>query len=203
MQDFDLNISGLAVGIIERFELSYAQQDLNASSTFGVISTVVPTIAPGQHLKMDVVGAKVRLAGDAVLDSDSLIPQVSAAVLYKSTFAGSYIGVLNALGAKTTGTDVYIAATKLFLAKSVLVNGILRITEANQGGLLGFGVNGEQNYQVVPELSIAYLTRKDIAVGAEYRVMPNNFQNSISPGYLHSDDWQTFSLHGPPANISL
>jgi hypothetical protein len=203
-QDFDLTTYGLAIGINERFELSYSQQDLNASSTYGVVSTVVPTIAPGQHLKMDVLGAKVRLVGDAVLDSDSLMPQVSAGVLYKSTSAGSYIGVLNALGAKTTGTDVYIAATKLFLANSVLVNGTLRATEANQGGLLGFGANGEQKYQLVPEVSIAYLLRKDLAVGAEYRVMPNNFQNSISPGYLHSDDWQDlFVAWAPSKHLSI
>lgn len=203
-QDFDLNTYGLAVGINERIELSYSQQDLNAGSTYGVVSTVVPTITPGQHLKMDVLGAKVRLAGDAVLNSDSWMPQVSAGVLYKSTSAGSYGGVLNALGAKTTGTDVYVAATKLFLANSVLVNGTLRMTEANQGGLLGFGANGEQKYQVVPEISVAYLLRKDLAVGAEYRVMPNNFQNAIAPGYLHSDDWQDlFVAWAPSKNFSL
>ena len=203
-QDFDLTTYGLAVGINERVELSYSEQDLNAGSTFGVVSTVVPTISPGQHLKMDVFGLKVRLAGDAVLDSDSLMPQVSAGVLYKSTSAGSYIGVLNALGAKTTGTDAYVAATKLFLANSVLVNATLRMTEANQGGLLGFGANGEQKYQVVPEISIAYLLRKDLAVGGEYRVMPNNFQNSIAPGYLHSDDWQDlFVAWAPSKHFSL
>jgi hypothetical protein len=203
-QDFDLSTYGLAVGINDRFELSYSQQDLNAGSTYGVVSTVVPTIAPGQHLKMDVFGAKVRLAGDAVLDSDSLMPQISAGVLYKTTSAGSYSGVLNALGAKTTGTDIYVAATKLFLANSVLVNATLRMTEANQGGLLGFGANGEQKYQVVPEISVAYLLRKDLAVGAEYRVMPNNFQNSIAPGYLHSDDWQDiFVAWAPSKHFSL
>jgi hypothetical protein len=203
-QDFDLTTYGLAVGINDRFELSYSQQDLNAGSTYGVVATVVPTIATGQHLKMDVFGAKVRLAGDAVLDSDSLMPQVSAGVLYKSTSPGSYSGVLNALGAKTTGTDIYVAATKLFLANSVLVNATLRMTEANQGGLLGFGANGEQNYQVVPEVSVAYLLRKDLAVGAEYRVMPNNFQNSIAPGYLHSDDWQDlFVAWAPTKHFSL
>ncbi len=203
-QDFDMTTYGLAVGINDRFELSYSQQDLNASSTYGVVSTVVPTITPGQHLKMDVFGAKFRLAGDAVLDSDSLMPQVSAGVLYKSTSPGSYSGVLNALGAKTMGTDIYVAATKLFLANSVLVNATLRMTEANQGGLLGFGANGEQKYQVVPEVSVAYLLRKDLAVGAEYRVMPNNFQNSIAPGYLHSDDWQDlFVAWAPTKHFSL
>jgi hypothetical protein len=203
-QDFDLTTYGLAVGINERVELSYAQQDLNASSTYGVISTVVPTITAGQHLKMDVLGAKVRLVGDAVLDSDSLMPQISAGLLYKSTSAGSYSAVISALGAKTSGTDVYLAATKLFLANSILLNGTLRMTEANQGGLLGFGANGEQKYQLVPELSVAYLLRKDFALGAEYRVMPNNYQNSIAPGYLHSDDWQDlFVAWAPGKNFSL
>jgi hypothetical protein len=203
-QDFDLTAYGLAVGINENLELSYAQQDLNASSTYAVVSTVVPAITTGQHLKMDVFGAKVRFAGDAVLDSDSLMPQISAGLLYKTTSAGSYSEVINALGAKRSGADLYLAATKLFLANSILVNATLRMTEANQGGLLGFGANGEQKYQLVPELSVAYLLRKDLAVGGEYRVMPNNYQNSISPGYLHSDDWQDlFLAWAPGKNFSL
>lgn len=203
-QDYDLTTWGAAVGINERFELSIAQQDLNAGATYGVVSTVVPTITPGQHIKMDVFGAKLRLAGDAVLDSDTLMPQISVGLQYKNTSAGSYDAVIKALGAKTSGTDVYVAATKLFLANSLLVNATLRASEANQGGLLGFGANNEQKYEVLPEFSVAYLLSKHWAVGAEYRRMSNNFQNSIAPGYLHADDWQDiFVAWAPNKNFSL
>lgn len=203
-QDYDLTSYAAAIGINERIEFSVAQQDFNASSTYGVVSTVVPTITPGQHIKMDIWSAKLRLAGDAVLDSDTLMPQISVGLQYKNTSAGSYDAVIHALGAKTSGTDVYVAATKLLLAHSLLLNATLRATEANQAGLLGFGANGEQKYQVLPEISVAYLLRKNLAVGAEYRSMTNNFQNSIAPGYLHADDWQDiFVAWAPNKNFSL
>jgi hypothetical protein len=52
------------------------------------------------------------------------------------------LGVSNVrqLGAKSdTGVDYYASASKLFLAQSLLINGTLRMTKANQMGLLGFG----------------------------------------------------------------
>ena len=56
---------------------------------------------------MDVLGAKLRVAGDAVLDSDSWMPQVAVGVEVKRTDADTLKPVLDALGAApgaSTGT---------------------------------------------------------------------------------------------------
>ena len=44
---------------------------------------------------------------------------------------------------------MYVSATKLLLAQSLLVNGTLRSTNANQNGLLGFGAAAPDRKSVV------------------------------------------------------
>jgi hypothetical protein len=207
-RDYGLNVVGVAVGIHDRLELSAAQQDFNAGPTSALAAFGV---TPGQHIKMDILGAKLRLAGDAVLDSDSWMPQIAVGLEHKTVRAGSMGPVLAALGAKDHGTDLYLNATKLFLAQGVLVNGTLRYTQANQTGLLGFGgALGQDHYKLVPELSVAYLLRKDLAVGAEVRFKPNNLEpvgNAVfgaNSGALREDSWKDlFIAWAPSKNLSL
>lgn len=207
-QDYGLNVAGAVLGIHDRFELSLAQQDFNAGPTSALAAFGV---TPGQHIKMDILGAKVRVAGDAVLNSDNWMPQIAVGLQHKRVHAGSMEPVLAALGAKTTGTDVYLSATKLFLGQGLLVNGTLRATQANQNGLLGFGgALGQDRYRLVPEFSVAYLLRKDIAIGAEVRFKPNNLEpvgNAVfgaNSGALREDNWQNlFIAWAPSKHFSL
>ena len=67
-----------------------------------------------------------------------------------------------------------VAATKLFLAQSLLLNATVRYTEANQTGLLGFG--GVHDYQPQFEGSAAYMLSRQWVVGAEYRTKPDNLR---------------------------
>ena len=76
-QDYGLSVVGAAVGIDDRAELSIARQDFDTGDTGA------PLGLPGLHLKQNIVGAKLRVAGDAVLDSDTLMPQIAVGVLYK------------------------------------------------------------------------------------------------------------------------
>ena len=78
---------------------------------------------------------------------------------------------------KNRGTDFYVAVSKLFLDKSILVNGTVRLTKANQYGLLGFG--GPDGHRCRPEFegSIAHLIRRDFVVGAEVRTKRGNLEN--------------------------
>jgi Protein of unknown function (DUF3034) len=204
-QDYGLNAWGVTLGIQDRYELSLAQQDFNT----GVTGTLLGL--PGLHLKQYILGAKLRLAGDAVLDSDTWMPQIAVGIEAKQLAASGLDATLNALGAKRNGVDIYASATKLFLAHGVLVNGTLRVTKANQNGLLGFGarLGGANNrYEVLPEVSLAYLLRSNLAVGAEYRVMPNKLQRagqaaSLGNG-LQADDWKdVFVAWAPSKNMSL
>ena len=166
---------------------------------------------PGLHLKQDILGAKLRVAGDAVLDSDSLMPQIAVGVQAKRLRSSGLDGTLDALGAQRDGVDLYVSATKLFLAQGVVVNGTLRATKANQNGLLGFGARlggADNGYQLMPELSVAYLLSKNVAVGFEYRAMPNKLQRAgaaagLGDG-LRADDWKDiFIAWAPSKNVSL
>ena len=204
-RDYGLNIYGAAVGVHDRFELSIASQNFNTRETGTALGL------PGLHLKQTIVGAKVRVLGDAVLDSDTLLPQVAVGVQYKTLASTGLNGTLAALGAKRSGVDFYVSATKLFLAQGVLVNGTLRATKANQNGLLGYGATlggNENRYSVQPEFSVAYLLSKNVAVGAEYRFMRNKLAQAgrtagLGDG-LRSSDWKdVFIAWAPNKNVSL
>ena len=203
--DYGLNIYGAAVGFKDRVELSIARQDFITRDTGTALGL------PGLHLKQNIVGAKVRVLGDAILDSDTLMPQVAVGVQYKTLGSTGLDGTLEALGARRHGTDFYVSATKLFLGQSLLLNGTLRATKGNQNGLLGYGATlggNEDKYSLQPEFSVAYLVSKNVAVGAEYRFMRNKLETAgraagLGNG-LRSKDWKdVFIAWAPSKNLSL
>ena len=199
-QDYGLTDYGVALSYGERAELSFAHQDFDTGPVGGALGM------NGLHLKQDIIGLKMRVAGDAVLDSDTWVPQVAVGVEYKKSHTGPLAAVLTAFGAKDSGTDVYLSATKLFLAPGILVNGTLRATKANQNGLLGFGATGHDSYRVEPEVSLAYLLSKNIAIGAEYRGKPDNFRDNVAlgAGALKEDAWtDVFVAWAPWKTVSL
>jgi hypothetical protein len=209
-EDYGLTTYGAALAWNNRVELSVARQDLDASPAVALNGIAPFGISAGQHIRMDILGLKVRVAGDAVLDSDSWMPQVAVGAQYKKTHAGSIGTVLNFLGASDSGTDVYVSATKLFLGPGILVNATLRNTNANQNGLLGFGSSspGRDSRSWQPEVSVAYLLARNLAIGAEYRRMPNNLEPlgraAGLGGALQEDDWKdVFIAWAPTKNLSV
>jgi len=198
--NYGLLTYGAAVGIGDRVEVSLAKQDFNTQSN------LAPLGLDGLHLKQDIVGVKLRVAGDAVLDSDTLMPQIAIGIEAKKTHAGNLGPTLfGPLGAKSSGTDAYISATKLFLADGVLVNLTLRATKANQNGLLGFGGAQGKGYRVQPEFSVAKLLARDLAFGFEFRAKPDNLNQSVlGSGALKEDDWKDiFVAWAPSKHFSL
>ena len=209
-QDYSLNGYGIAVGLHDRVELSLARQDFDASPAFALNGIAPFGVTSGQHIKMDVVGLKVKVAGDAVLDADNWMPQIAVGLEHKQVHPGSIGSVFDFLGTKKSGTDLYVSATKLLLGQSLLLNGTLRYTNANQNGLLGFGsaAPGKNSRSLQPEFSVAYLLSKNVAVGAEYRFKPNNLQAlGAAAGLgaaLREDDWKDlFVAWAPSKNLSL
>ena len=85
------------------------------------------------------------------------------------------------------------------------MNGTLRATKANQNGLLGFGGNNNTSYELMPEFSVAKMLRDNLAIGAEYRFMPNNLKLDTPNGNgLAADDWKDiFVVWAPSKNLSL
>jgi hypothetical protein len=166
LPNFTLESVGTAVGLYDRVELSYAHIWLDTREAGERLG-----IGRGFTINEDVAGLKLRLLGDAVYDQDRWLPQVAAGLQFKSNDDHA---VLHAIGAsQPQGVDYYLAATKLFLAQSLLANVTVRLTKANQFGLLGFG-GDKGGYSPEFEGSLAYLWTRRLAVGAELRTKPNN-----------------------------
>ncbi|KAA0070902.1 DUF3034 family protein [Rhodanobacter sp. T12-5] len=191
LPDYHVNEAGAMVGLYNRVEVSFAQQRFDTEQVGAALG-----LGRGFTFKQNIIGVKVRLAGDAVLDQDSWMPQISIGVQHKKN---NQAAVLAFVGAKSDqGTDYYVSATKLFLSQSLLVNATVRFTKANQIGILGFGGDKNNSYKPEFEGSVAYLLSRNWAVGAEYRQKPNNL------GIAKEDDWyDAFVAWAPTKHVSL
>jgi hypothetical protein len=187
--DFSLRSGGLAIGIDDRLEFSFARQRFDAGS-----------VVPGLTLGQDIVGAKVRLLGDAVFAPDSLLPQVAVGAEYKRTL--DFDSVPRAVGA-ASGADVewYLAATKLYFAaladRNVLLDLTVRRTRADQFGLLGFGGDGS-GYSWRPEASAGIFLSDTLLLGGEYRDKPDNLH-----AFREQAAADAFLAWGPVKNLTL
>lgn len=168
LPDFRLQNHGVAIGIKDRVELSYARQNFDTGDVGAALG-----LGQGFTFNQDVFGVKVRLLGDTVY-GPALLPQVSIGVQHKRNLDGP---VVRAVGAQSaSGTDFTVSATKLFLDKRLLINTTLRLTRANQLGLLGFGGDAGSGRSVQFEGSAAYMLSPRLIVGAELRTKPNNLR---------------------------
>ncbi len=191
LPSFTLHSGGAAVGLYNRLELSYNRQWFDTGSTGAALG-----LGSGFTFEQDIIGAKVRLFGDIVYDQDRWWPQMSVGVQYKNN---NQPGVLTAIGARSDeGVDIYVSATKLFLAQSLLLNGTVRLTKANQFGILGFGGDASNAYSPQFEGSAAYLVNRHLAVGIDYRTKPNNL------GFAKEDDaFDIFAAYFINKNASI
>lgn len=198
--NYGLRVMGAALAWDDRLEFSLARQRLDTENN------LAPLGLPGLQLEQDIVGAKWRLAGDAVLDSDRWMPQVAVGLLHKRAKANGLTPTLTGpLGAKRSGSEAYISATKLWLAPGVLTNLTLRATRANQNGLLGHGGAEGRRWQLMPELSVVKLLSPSVAVGVEARLKPNNLERSVlGAGALREQDWfDAFVAWAPSKRFSV
>jgi hypothetical protein len=191
VDDYHLDAYGALIGWRNRVEFSIAQQRFDTEAVGAALG-----LGQGFELRQDIIGVKVRVAGDVVLDSDRAMPQIAIGAQYKRNNRGD---LLRAIGAESdSGTDFYVSATKLFLAQGVLLNGTVRFTKANQIGILGFGGDEHSSYSPQLEVSAAYLLSRKLAIGAEYRSKPDNL--SIAG----EDDWyDLFVAWAPTRNVSV
>ena len=188
-RDFTLRACGANVGFYNRLELSVGEQTLQLGST-----------APGREIRLTTLGAKWRLVGDAVIDQDRWWPQVALGVQWKHN--RDFDEIPRAIGAqRATGTDVYLAATKIYLdgiaGRSWVVDVTLRETEANQLGLLGFG-GDRGTFRLVAEGSVGAFLTDTLLVGAEYRQKPDNLsafrENAFCDLFMAWFPWKYVSL---------
>lgn len=220
--DYDLTSTGVGVGFYDRFELSLTRQRLDidssiiASTAGALVGALEPLLGPpgdltpaSTRVEMDIIGAKLRLFGDAVYAQDSFMPQVSLGVQHKrngdfdSGVQAPYLGEVGVpalLGARDdSGTDYYLSATKVFLGvpagRNLLLNATLRATRANAYGLLGFGrevvnpldgqlLDRDNGYDLEYGLSAAMFVHPNVVIGTEYRSQSNRLDNQPVLGLL-------------------
>jgi hypothetical protein len=169
LRDFDLETFGAAIGVNDRLEISYAHQSFDTRGAGAALN-----LGRGFTFRQHVVGAKLRLAGDAVWDQDRWLPQIAVGVQHRIADRRAVIRAVGGRGRR--GTDYYLAATKLFLAQGVIINATVRATKANQFGLLGFGGDRRASYSAQVEGSAALMLSPRLVIGAEYRTRPDNLR---------------------------
>jgi len=184
VDDYRLNVLGVSASFYDRVELSVAQHRFDLKTL-------------GGDIKQTVYGAKYRIYGDVVY---SQWPQLSVGLQHKELDDGSIAG---AVGAKdnNSGTDIYLAATKVHLGAIGGFNAVwsitARATKANQLGLLGFGGVNNDSYQIMAEASAGILFSRHLAIGAEYRQKPDNLG-------LGEEDWfDVFVTYIPSKDLSF
>lgn len=159
-QDYALQSASLAIGFNDRFELSVATQVFKGTS--GALNNI--------KIKEDIFGIKFKLIGDAVYKQDSALTQISIGAMVKHhkgiTDLGAVTNVKQLGAAHDQGIDYYLAAKKILLKQSILLNGTVRLTKANQTGLSGFGGDLHDRYRPMAEISTAYLINRQWAAGA-------------------------------------
>lgn len=187
---YTLDSGGIALGLYNRVELSAGQLK------FGLSDTV-----RGEDIKLNTLGIKLRLFGDAIYEQDTWLPQVAAGIQYK--YNEDYDFVPRALGAEhRSGIDYYLSATKLILGAvhgyNLIVNSNLQATKANQFGILGFGGDKREDYRFLPSASLAIMLDDDFLIGTEYRSKPDNL--SI---YQEEDAQDVFVTWFPHKRFSI
>ncbi|OYY88965.1 MAG: hypothetical protein B7Y45_13615 [Sphingomonas sp. 28-66-16] len=191
LPDFDLKSYGGAVGIFDRVEFSYAHQSFDTRAAGAALG-----LGRGFIFSQDVFGAKLRVAGDAVYGQDSLLPQISVGVQHKRAAQEAVIRAVG--GGSASGTDFYVAATKVILARSLVVNATVRFTKANQTGLLGFGGDKGNRYTAQLEGSAGLLVSRRLLLGAEMRTRPSNLR------FAREDDaYDLFAAYAATRRFSL
>ena len=176
LPDYSLLSYGVGVGLFDRVELSYTRQEFDTEDVGAALG-----LGQGFTFGQDVWGAKVRVAGDAIYDQDKWLPQIAVGATWKRNDQGAVISAIG--GQDDEGWETYASATKLLLDHSLLLNGTLRWTNANQTGILGYGGNLNDDHELMAEASVGYMLSRSLVIGGEYRMKPNNL------AIAKEDDW--------------
>ncbi|WP_299081066.1 DUF3034 family protein [uncultured Paraglaciecola sp.] len=184
IDDFRLNVLGVSASFYDRVELSVAQHRFDLKTL-------------GGDIKQNVYGFKYRISGDVVY---SKWPQLSVGIQHKKLDDGSIAAAVGAVD-NSSGTDIYLAATKVHLGAIAGFNAVwnvtARATKANQLGLLGYGGVSNDSYEIMAEASAGVLFNRHFAIGVEYRQKPDNLG-------LGEEDWfDIFATYIPSKNLSF
>lgn len=189
--DYRLDVAGVAAAYGNRIELSYARQRFD-------LGTLARDLRlPDNSLSQDVLGLKLRLAGDLIYDR---LPQIALGLQHKRQrdfLVPSLVGAQ-----RREDSEGYLAASRLILGGAfgynLLLNANLRYSRANELGLLGFGGDRRDRHSWLKEGSVAVLLDRHWTVGIEYREKPDNLS------FAGESDWaDLFVGYFPSKNLAL
>ncbi|MGX5914462.1 DUF3034 family protein [Aliidiomarina sp. Khilg15.8] len=184
LDDFNLSVMAASVNFYNRFELSVAEQRFALTSLSG-------------DIRQQVIGAKYRLGGDLIYGD---MPQFAVGAQYKRN---QDFTVPGSIGARDdSDVDYYLAASRAWLDgpfhRTWVASLTARATRANQIGILGFGGDANDSYEVMFEGSLAMFVNREWALGIEYR------QKSDNLSAVDEDDWMdVFVAWFPTKSVSL
>lgn len=177
ISDYALDSKGVALSYNNRIELSYARQSLDLGTLGDALSL------SGAGFRQDIFGLKYRVSGDLIYN---VLPQISVGMLHKRQLDFAVPQLVGAT--RDSDEEFYVSAAKLWLAglasRNVFANLTARYSRANQGGLIGFGGDLNNDRELLMEASGGIFINRHIAVGAEYR------QHSSNLSFSEQDDWK-------------
>lgn len=179
VDDLRLASFGIAGGLYDRVELSFAHQVLEVRPL-------------DEDLRQNVFGLKVRVAGELVYGR---VPAIALGAQFKHMLD---FDIPKAVGADDDfGVDLYGGVSRLFLGglfgHNVLLNGVVRASKANEIGLLGFGGPGRDNYQFHFEGTAAVFLTRRVVIGYDFRQKSKNLRA------VNEDPWQAAFLAVVPS----
>ena len=188
LDDFRMQSYGASASVYDRVEISLSEQLLDLRSI----------TAGEREIRQQTLGVKARLFGDFVYGQ---WPQISLGLQHKTLSDGL---IADALGAEddNSGIDFYLAMARAHLGAVAGYNGFwnltLRATKANQFGLLGFGGDNNDSYEVMAEVAAGILFGRHLATGVEYRQKPDNLS-----AVKEDDSYNLFLAYFPNKNLNL
>lgn len=188
LDDFRMQSYGASLSAYDRVEISLSEQLLD-------LRTIT---ADEREIRQQTFGVKARVFGDFVYGD---WPQISVGLQHKTLADGLIAGALGAQD-DNSGTDVYVAMARAHLGAVGGYNGFwnltLRGTKANQFGLLGFGGDDNNSYEVMAEVAAGVLFSRQLAAGIEYRQKPDNLS-----AVKEDDTYNVFLAYFPNKNLNL
>ncbi len=159
VDDFSLDVKGASVTLRDRLELSFAQRRFTIT-------------AADADIRQDVQGLKLKVAGDLVYGT---LPQIAVGA-ERSHLRDP--ATARAVGAKEDdSSDYYLSAARVWINglahRTTLLNLNLRVSSANQFGILGYG-GDDADTRLQWEAATAVFVSRTLAIGAEFRQKPDN-----------------------------
>ncbi len=191
----ELHVASVSQTFFERFELSYAYNNLDSGSLYNDVRKAGLDMGE-HHVGLHHFNIRAMLLKENSFDMP--LPALTAGVHFK--YNEDMDAIDHNLGGAFTnigyddnfGIDYTLTATKTFpkiaFGRPIMVTGGLRLSRASQLGLLGFG----DDYRATFEGSVAYCPLDQVCLAYEYRMKRNPY-DEISGLIEDEDDWHAFS----------